>query len=247
MRHAVLALLASGCATFPSLTGAPVAPKPPRITVGKIGLAAYPRPEVIARALCPRMAASPLCGLLGPTPRAAELRVAFAVDLEVTNDAEIAVPLVEALVAFTAYPDEGGGKLGAVCLAMCPDGANCPPRADACSAGGPGLRTASDYAAAAAGFLVGVATGQEAIENLRVRTLAPHQSSRVTVTLELAPEELLALIERFARASLGGVAQGRLPAISLPYALEGTAWVNVDHFGKIGAGFGPVRGTWTLE
>src|SRR5262245_22781297 len=132
-------LFVAGCAQLSQLAG-PVgmpAPRPPRIAVGGVMLVAHPRPEDVARALCPRVAPVPVCMLLGGPPPRDALLVTFSVGLDVTNDNAIPLPLVEALVAFTAYPGpQAGNNLGAVCLSFCDQGAACPARADACQTGG---------------------------------------------------------------------------------------------------------------
>jgi hypothetical protein len=186
--------------------------------------------------------------LLGGPPPPDALRITFSLGLDVTNDNAIPLPLVEALVAFTAYPgQQGAANLGAVCLSFCDQGGACPGSADACQAGGLGIRTQQDFAMAAAGFLVAVAAGAESVDNLRIRTLAPNQTTHVTVSLALEPLQLLALFEHFATQAMDQLKRGSVPQFQIPYALEGTAWVTVEHFGKIGAAFGPVQGAWNLQ
>lgn len=184
---------------------------------------------------------------LGGAPSAAELKIAFAMQLEVTNPNTIPLPLVEVLVAFTAYPGpEGANNLGAVCLSFCND-ASCPPRADACTGGGPQIRTMQDFAAASAGFLLAAAAGQVSPDDLKIRTIGPNQTTRVTVALELDPTQVVALMARFASAAIEQVKRGQVPRFDLPYAIEGSAWVTVEGFGKIAAGFGPMQGAWELR
>lgn len=257
------------CAQLQNLAGnTPVKPPdPPRIVIANVGLANHPGPEIVARALCPRVAPGLVCAAIGGTPSRAELQIGFAVQLDVTNPNPIPLPLVEALVAFTAYPGggsrgsaprgaeaqpeppsgSGANNLGAVCLSFCDQGANCPMAPDACTGGGPQIRTISDFKAAAAGFLVAAATGQVSSDNLKIRTIAPNQTTRVTVALELDPEQVVALIARFATAALDQVKRGSVPKFEIPYSIEGSAWVTVQSFGKIAAGFGPVQGVWVLQ
>lgn len=244
----LIALVA--CAQLQNLTGgSPVKPPdPPRIVIANVGLANHPGPAIVARALCPRVAPGLVCAAIGGAPSRAELQIGFAVQLDVTNPNPIPLPLVEALVAFTAYPGPtGANNLGAVCLSFCDQGASCPMAPDACTGGGPQIRTLSDFKAAAAGFLVAAATGQVSPDNLKIRTIAPNQTTRVTVALELDPEQVVALIARFATAALDQVKRGSVPKFEIPYSVEGSAWVTVQSFGKIAAGFGPVQGVWVLQ
>jgi len=245
----LIVVCVAGCAQLQSLEKSSVPPpKPPRVVIAGVTLAAHPGPEIVARALCPRVAPGPVCMILGGAPGPDALRITFSLALDVTNDNAFPLPLVEALVAFTAYPQQQGAQnLGAVCLSFCDQGAQCPAAPDACKAGGPGIRTTNDFAMAAAGFLVAVATGQEAMTNLKVRTLAPNQTTQVIVSLQLEPMQLLGLLQQFGAAALDAVKRGSVPQFQIPYAVEGTAWVTVEHFGKIGASFGPVQGAWTLQ
>jgi hypothetical protein len=240
-------LLIAGCPELSQLNLGGPAPKPPRIVVSGVTLAGHPGPDVIARALCPRIAPAPVCMILGGMPSPYELRITFALGLDVTNDNAFPLPLVDALVAFTAYPQATGGqRLGAVCLSFCNSDGPCPAAAGACTSGGPGIRTMNDFAGAAVGFLAAVATGQEAVGNLKIRTIAAGATAHVTVALQLEPMQILALMEQFAGTALDSVKRGQTPSFQIPYAVEGTAWVTVEHFGKIAAGFGPVQGAWSF-
>jgi hypothetical protein len=246
MRLLVVLALTS-CAQLQQLAETPSvpAPRPPRIAVSGVTLEAHPAPELVARALCPRVAPEPVCLILGGAPGLDQLRITFALGLDVTNDNAFPLPLVEALVAFTAYPQQAAQNLGAVCLSFCEQGAQCPVAADACRSG-QGIRTMSDFTMAAVGFLAAVAVGKESVGNLKVRTIAPGQTTHVSVALQLDPVQTLGLLQQFAGTSLEAVKRGSVPVVEIPYAVEGTAWVHVEHFGKIGAGFGAVQGAWRL-
>lgn len=218
------------------------------MVVVEVGLASHPGAQIVARALCPQIAPAPVCMILGGRPSAAELRIGFAVQIDVTNENAIPLPLVEALVAFTAFPGaQGAQNLGAVCLSMCDDPNNCPPRSDACTAGGPEIRTVNDFAGAAAGFLIAVAAGQERFENLRVKTLPANGTTRVTVALELDPMQVVSLLARLGADAIEQVKRGSIPRFVIPYQVEGSAWVSVARLGKIAAGFGPFSGQWEIR
>ena len=244
-------VLLSACAQLQNLAGSGAAPKPPdppKIVIVGVGLANHPGPEAIARALCPRVAPGLVCAALGGAPPPAELKIGFAVQLDVTNPNTIPLPLVEALVAFTAYPgQQGASNLGAVCLSFCDAGTACPPRPDACTGGGPQIRTINDFAGAAAGFLIAGAAGQVSPDNLKIRTIGPNQTTRVTVALELDPQQVVALIAKFATTAMDEVKRASVPKFEIPYSIEGSAWVTVQGFGKFAAGFGPVQGVWQLQ
>jgi hypothetical protein len=225
-----------------------VTPKAPTMTVADVALSSHPPATVVARALCPQIAPGPVCMLLGARPTAAELKIGFALQLDVANPNSMALPLVEALVAFTAFPGATGSQnLGALCLSFCEDPSRCPPRADACTAGGPEIRTIGDFAQATAGFLVASAAGQTSLDNLRIRTLPANGQTRVTVGLELDPMQVVSLLARLATSSVDSVKVGKVPEFVIPYQVEGSAWVNVQSFGKLAAPFGPAQGAWNIR
>ena|ERR1044071_3476898 len=247
----VVVVLLVACAQLPGLAGpgaGPAPPTPPKIVVADVGLSTHPGPDRVARALCPRVAPGIVCMALGGVPPPAELRIGFAVQLDVTNPNTIPLPLVEALVAFTAYPgQQGANNLGAVCLSFCDDGASCAPLPDACTTSGPQIRTINDFAAASAGFLLAAATGRASPDDIRIKTIGPNQTMRVSVALELDPMQVVALMARFASSAIDQLKRGQIPRFDIPYAVEGSAWVTVQGFGKIAAGFGPIQGTWAIQ
>jgi hypothetical protein len=243
-------LFASSCAELKQIANQPgaVKPNPPKVVVAEVTLASQPTPMVLARALCPRVAPAPVCMVLGGQPSPAELAITFAVQLDITNPNSFPLPLVEALVAFSAYPGATGGQnLGAVCLSMCEDPSNCPPRADACTGGGPEIKTMNDFAAASAGFLVAVATGQARADNLKVKTLPANGTARATIALALDPPQVVALVARLGGDALDQVKRGSAPTFVIPWEVQGTAWVTVQNFGKLAAGFGPTQGRWEIK
>jgi hypothetical protein len=249
----ILAVVAlTGCPAVMKQLGGPggvQAPPPPRIVVAEVRLARMPSKENIARYLCPQVAPTPfLCQALGRSPTAAELAFVFELRLDVTNSASIPLPMVEALTAFTAFPAEQGAQnLGAVCLAMCDDPATCPPPgADACTGGGPSIKTKEDFAMAAASFLVNVAAGQASLDNLRIKTIPAGATTQVVIQLQLDPVQLLGLVNRFAQDAIAQVKRGKVPSFTIPYSVEGSVWVRVEGFGKLSAAFGPYANQWTL-
>ena len=242
---AALALSASACATLSQIEQTIEHPVPPRITVAGVALVSSPTKENIARALCPRVAPAPVCMLLG-APGAIDF--VFDLQLDVANDNAMPLPMVEALAAFTAFPGTATTQnLGAVCLSMCDQPTSCAPRADACMTSGPSIRTLRDFASASAGFLFAVATGQAHLDNLRIKTIPAHGSARVTIALQLDPQQVLTLLTTVAQDAIAQIKQGQSPTFALPYQIEGSVWVEVQSFGKFAAAFGPYRNQWTIR
>lgn len=229
--------------------GLPVrAPDPPRVTVQQVRLTRAPRNEHIAMYFCARVAPPPLCQIFGPLPTREDLQFQFTTDLDFENPNQIPLPLVEILAAFTIFPQATGEQnLGAVCLNLCEDPNSCPPAEGACRSDQRDIRTLNDFAGAAVNFLVGVATGQQRFENLRIRTLAPGAHTRSQVHLQLDPDAVLRVIEHVANNSVAQVQRGQQVRFDIPYRFEGTVWLRVENFGRFAASVPPFTGTWQLE
>ena len=65
--------------------------------------------------------------------------------------------------------------------------------------------------------------------------------------LSLGIDPMLALIQRLATDGLAQIKSGKVPAFQIPWAIEGSAWVTIENFGRIGAGFPRQTGIWSLE
>ncbi len=230
-------------------TGSPIRPpEPPRVTVQQVRLTRAPRNEHIAMHFCTRVAPPIVCSVLGPVPTREDLQFQFTTDLDFENPNQIPLPLVEILAAFTVFPAVTGEQnLGAVCLNLCEDPNSCPPAEGACRSDQRDIRTLNDFAAAGINFLVGVATGQQRFENLRIRTLAPGAHTRSQVHLQLDPDAVLRVIEHVANNAVTQAQRGQQVRFDIPYRFEGTVWLRVENFGRFAASVPPFTGTWQLE
>jgi len=246
-----LALGAGSCAglQLPGGLGQVVKPLLPNITLADVRLVDAPSNRTLAAALCARVAPAPVCGIIGPVPRPDQIHFGFETHLDASNPNAFPLPVVEALTAFTAYPQaQGQANLGAVCLSFCEDPAHCPQNsAGACQSPEPTVKDADDYAGAVAGLLIGVLTGQVGLENLKVRTIPPSASTRMVVHLELGAEPVLGLMKTFAGQAIDDLKRGRIPQLSIPYKTEGSLFMNVERFGRLAAPFGPREGAFALR
>lgn len=264
---AALALPGAGCSELsqlgllpngsnPSGLGQP--PPPPRVTTSQLRLVEAPTAQQLAAYYCaqqlqqqfqlPLGLPSP-CLAFGPVPTREQLRFSVAMDATFHNDSALPLPMAEALVAFTAFPQATGQRnLGAVCLTLCASGDSCPQNApNACRQRTGDIRTLDDFGAAATNFLFALATGQERLENLRVRTIPPNGDAQVTFRLGLDPDAALALLGTVSQDALRQLQQGQQPRFVIPYRFEGTVWVEVEHFGRFAASIPPVTGQWNLQ
>jgi len=238
----------SGCASL-GFTGAVPAgtngsdPVPPEVRVAEVRLADAPTNGELAAYYCAQIAPAFVCRVFGPVRRAEEMRFVFDVALEIENRNAVPLPVVSALFAFTAYPDEDERSLGTACVQLCGE---CEPDADACRSETPEIRDVDDFANAATGFLIDVARGERRFEDLRVRTVPAGDRIRLVTQLELDAEQTVALVRRMARETVEQVRRGEEATFAIPYRLEGSVWVEVESFGRFAATFPPHDGEWEL-
>lgn len=224
-------------------------PSPPRVTVAGARLVQAPTNALLAGFYCAQVAPPLLCGLFGPVPQASDLLFRFDLDLDLANTSAVAMPAAEVLAAFTVYPNASGQQnLGAACLTLCADPAQCVQNAPgACHSDQADIRGVDDFVRASAGFLVAVAQGHDRLENLRVQTIPANGQIRAVVHLELGGAQVLGLIRALSTEAIGQVQRGQLPRFAIPYRVEGTVWVNVEHFGRIAATIPAFESTWILQ
>lgn len=232
----------------------PPPPPPPRpeVKVTSITLDSRPTNAQLAAHYCIQVAgggvAAVACRVFGPVPRPDELRFGFRVELEAKNAAKIPMPIVSALVAFTAFPEDTGGQnLGSVCIEMCKDPNNCPQSADACDSSEPEIRGMRDFVNAAANFLISSALRGGPTIELTIPMVDPGQSLAFVTTLTLDIDQMLALIKRASSQVISQLTKGTRPTFVIPWAVEGSMWVRFEGFGRMGAGFPRQTGEWVLQ
>jgi hypothetical protein len=223
----------------------------PDIKVSAVALDAKPSNSMLAAFYCAKAASGSMfgigCRVFGNVPSINDLKFTFHVELQAHNPSSIPMPVVSALVAFTAYPqDTGGQNLGSVCVEMCEDPNNCPQSANACDSSDPQIRGTRDFAQAAAGFLVSTALNGGPKTELRMPLVQPGTSLKFAATLTLNIDQMLALIKRASSDALSQITSGRQPTFVIPWAVEGSVWVRFEGFGRIGAGFPRSEGNWAL-
>jgi hypothetical protein len=251
---AVAAASLIGCKNLPlgALAGGGLGKPPvPEIKVSTVTLDGKPSNAMLAAFYCSKAAGSSMLGLgcrvFGSVPSVNDLKFTFHVELEAKNPSTIPMPVVSALVAFTAYPQNtGGANLGSVCVEMCEDPNSCPQSANACDSSEPQIRGAKDFANAAAGFLVSAALNGGIKTELKIPMVQPGGTMKFAATLSLNIDQMLDLIKRASGDALSQITSGKQPTFVIPWAVEGSVWVRFEGFGRIGAGFPRSEGSWTL-
>lgn len=259
---AVTASASLGCGALRGLRGprggrgTAVTPSAPEVRLVEVRATHQPTEQQIAAHFCFQEASrSPLgpagallCRTLGPMPSERDLQFTFDVELEASNPGRVPLPLVSALVGFTAFPDEAASaeNLGSLCISLC-EGAECPASSrgdDACRSDLPDITDADSLARATVGFLVGLATGEREITDLRVRTIAPSDRVRFVASLAIGVSPMMRLLERAASGAVSSARSGRAIDVSIPWAIEGSVFVEVESFGRLAASFPRSTGSW---
>ena len=218
------------------------------ISIAEVRLAQMPSNKELASYYCAQYVGPLVCRAFGPVSSISDINFAFDVELEFRNPNPVPLPVVQSLFAFTAFPGQSrASNLGTVCLSLCEKPDRCTQNANACTSDDPEIRDAKDFASAAKDFLFAVALGERNFRDLRVRTVPPNDRTRMVVRLGIDPTKMVDLIAKLAKGDIDRVKQGRVPQFSIPYRIEGTAWVAVESFGRLATGFGPATGEWMLR
>ncbi|MCA9534103.1 MAG: hypothetical protein KC593_10495 [Myxococcales bacterium] len=248
---ALLSLLTTGCYGFlPGLegTGTQRPPDAPGVSVAEVRLAQMPDRRQLGAYYCAERLGRFLCGFIGEVPTAEEINFQFDLELLLTNRNPIPLPVVSALVGFTAFPGtEANQTLGSVCMSFCEDPNNCAQSADACDSTEPEIRTRQDFAMAAANFLISTALGERSFSDLRVRTVPAGSELRFIIRLSLDPRQMIALLREATTNLIDTLRNRQIPEFVIPYRIEGSVWVAVENFGRFGASFGPYSNEWRLR
>ena len=220
----------------------------PEVSIAAVRLVELPSNKELASYYCGEYLSPVICRAFGPVATISDVHFAFDVELEFGNPNPIPLPIVQSLFAFTAFPEESGARnLGTACLSFCEDPRRCQQSADACVSDQPEIRDVRDFAGAVKDFLISVALEERRFEELRVRTIAPGKQTRMIVRLGLDPAKMVDLIAKMAEGDIERVKDAQTPKLSIPYRIEGTAWVSVESFGRFATNFGPTSGSWRLR
>ncbi len=222
--------------------------KPPKVSIASVRMAEMPSSRDLASYYCAQYLGPLICRPFGPVPKPSDIHFAFDVELALANASKVPLPLVQTLFAFTAFPEaQDVQNLGAVCLTFCEDPNNCRQDANACRSDEPEIRDIRDFANAATGFLLSTALGERKLSDLRVRTVPPNDQMKMVVRLGLDPVQMVGLIRQLGKGELERIKKGQVPEFTIPYKIEGTAWVSVESLGRLATGFGPAAGQWRLQ
>lgn len=233
----------AGSAPEPAATDAQ--PEPPTVEISSVTLVSAPSNMSLAAHFCPIInekfgpgRASVFCTEFEDAASAADAPYIFDVALDVSNPAGTQLVVVEAMVAFTAYPESSGVEnMGAVCIPLCGDGESCAALAGGCGGADRVEPPATDL----------LASKTAAAPRT---TVDPGEVDTIEIRLELSPSTMLEIMGTAALESLapldGRDAQPKLPKLSVPFRVAGTLWVRTESGAEAAVTFGPKRDLWAL-
>lgn len=216
---------------------------PPEVAVTGVELADAPSASELLGYACVQALDESLCSTVLPTPAKEDLAFSFDVLFELTNPNSVPIPLIETLIAFSAFGDE---NVGTACVQFCdPSEPDCEPVVN--GEGGcepaPGVTDTGDL----------VPTVDELIDFVQDPSLdgdwlflAPNTTTPSELRFELGIDPLLAIAGALVSQAVSDVFSGKAPTFTVPYAIEGTLFFDVPLLGRRGVPFGPVAGEWTL-
>jgi hypothetical protein len=234
-------VVASGCAELMGIAGEGGRPVAPIVDAVELRVVELPTARSLAAYYCDRALGPLICSALGGADAP---RFVFDLELAITNRSPAPMPMVQALVAFQAYPGANDPtSLGTTCVSLCGEPSQCPSEgADACVSDDPLVHDRASFVNAAAGFLVGVATGAVDPKKVSVAMIPAGSTLRTVIRLTLDAPTMLEVITRLGRDVRDELRRGEIPAFEIPYAVQGAVWVEVSGFGRMGVNFGPARG-----
>ncbi len=230
------------------------APSAPTSTFAPIEVTFAPTNAQLAAHFCPLVAAatpldsaaSAACRANGPAPAIDALATHLRVETTAASSNMVRLHVESVLLVLTVFPDTGAPEVvGSVCLTLCDEGASaCPQTDEACRSTSHEVIDVADVDAAR-GFLVATAVQEQRVSELVVREIPPHGSLTFTTDLELGTERLLDAIQANDAQALDAIRGAQAPTFRVPYAIEGTLWV--DGRGNDGFAEPITRATGTIE
>ncbi len=209
-------------------------PSAPQVTIAPLTLTAAPTAAQIAAHLCPLLAmteplgaeAALACRARGPAPDPSSLAFATRVEASLHSNNMIPLRLESVLLVLSTYPDAGAGQtLGAVCLTLCDtDQRECRQTDEACHSAEQNVLDLSDIAPVD-GFVTSVAVADAHRSELDLVRVPAHGDAQLGFDLSLSTETVLDAIRENDTAGIAAMRSGAGARFTIPWAVEGTVWV----------------------
>jgi hypothetical protein len=227
--------------------------KVPTGELNRVDLARSPTVDQLASWGCFEYVGSDTCSLLGfQKPKKSDMQFSFDLVFDLHNpNANVAIPLVDLLLGFTAFGDQ---NLGSVCLSFCdPDDAECVPQSNAegaCHAkGADDIEQPEDLIPTVDDLLTLAqdVTADGTIDNGAWRTIPGKETVESHVQFDLGIDTFLGLADDLLNDAADDLLSGRQIKVDVPYTAEGSLFFDIPDLGRKGIGFGPFADTWTIK
>jgi hypothetical protein len=229
--------------------------KAPQASLDRVDLLESPSANKLARWGCHQYLDSSTCNALGiDKPKKSNMRFSIDAVFDLNNpNKNIAIPLIEMLLAMTVYPAETNQSLGAVCVSFCDPGeSTCTPDADAEAAcdlsSATQVDTISDLVPTVDEMFEiaeEVAEG-DTTSNNEFRYIPKGGSTEAHIQIDLDIDAMLVVLEKAVEDAANDLFNGRNIRVKVPHSSEGNVFFNVPKAGRYAVGFGPFDDQWDL-
>ncbi|MET0389867.1 MAG: hypothetical protein ABW321_28100 [Polyangiales bacterium] len=257
-----LALGALSCAQLNTLMNQASSLTPPKVALKQVTLAQAPSEKLLTAHFCPRVldqqfhmgiAGELACSqFFGRAPDPQAMKVVFEARLSVANPNRVPLPLSSVLVAVNVFPGAQQSELGATCVSLCsPDDPQCGRHdANACPSNATDVTKRADVERALGRLVIAegarLATGQPL--GIKPPQVLAGSELEVVVRLALDPQQLLPVLEQFAKQAAGQLREGKQLSLAIPYQLSGNVFTGqLGTAGVLSAPFGPIDGRFELH
>ena len=245
----ILMMLApSGCDLLQGggLTNSELAPT---VDTGELGLRHAPSLSMLGSYYCADLFGSTACSLaFGAAPSKSQLAFEFGMPLTVNNPNNFPVPALSILVGLKLFEGDATEGLGAICLSLCgDDDPSCDGRGqdDACQANADDIRSIEDFVDRIPGLIDDIVTGQ-ALDDLRQNTILARGDLQFDLSFTLGVDQALQVLSKVAQPFVNEFLNGGDATLNIPVSSEGSFWVRLPILGRLGIGYGPVKGVWEV-
>jgi hypothetical protein len=228
-------------------TGQQHAPPAAPTATATSALTEHPTPEQLTAHYCAALAtegslgraATAACRGLGAAPATADLAFRSRVALALASSNPVSVTVTSVLLRVTTFPDASEAPSAAtICITLCsPHASSCPQDPHGCDGAG---EASQEW------LTVPALADHRYFHELEQIVLRPHADATLAVTLAIASEPLLALVQRADGAAMDAVRTGHAPTYAIPYAIEGTLWIASGTSTTASAEIPRVTGTWDV-
>ena len=221
----------------------------PTLETGELGLRHGPSLSMLGSYYCSDLFGTTACSLaFGATPTKSELTFEFGMPLTISNPNNFPVPALSVLVGLKLFEGDATEGLGAICLTLCgDDDPSCDGRGqdDACHASDEDIRSIDDFVDRIPGLIDDIVTGQ-ALDDLRQNTILARGDLQFDLSFTLGVDQALQVLAKVAEPFVNNLLKGADATLDIPVSSEGSFWVRLPLLGRLGIGYGPVKGVWEV-